>query len=256
MSRPVYIGLSSQKGGVGKSTIAELLSSILYYDKGCRLLVIDCDTTQNSFYRHRERDKQFILNSSSRVVGQLSKVLEERGEPAYPIITSEIEDAITTADSLCRQNEYDLILFDLAGRCDTSEMLRLALSLDYVLSPIEPDEQSLASSLAYVATLKAAKVQLPTSRLREVYLLWNKIDRRVRKDILVKYEQIMQDFGLPLFSSRLYYSKRYSNELVNARDISEVFRSTYLSPSPALQRGTGVSELIQEVQDKLLTSHF
>lgn len=252
MSNPLYIGFSSQKGGVGKSTIAEVLASILYYDYGYRLLVVDCDTAQNSFYRHRERDKQFILSSSSKVVQQLSKVLTERGVPAYPIVTAEIADAVAMANHLCAQNEYELVLFDLAGRCDSSEMLELALSLDYILSPIEPDEQSLASSLAYAATLKTAQKQLDSCRLREVYLLWNKIDRRVRQNIIEKYERIMSDFALPQLQSRLYFTKRYSNELVGAQELSEVFRSTYLPPTQSLQRGTGISELVQEVIEKIL----
>ena len=28
---PIFLGFSSQKGGVGKSTLAEIVSSILYY---------------------------------------------------------------------------------------------------------------------------------------------------------------------------------------------------------------------------------
>ena len=31
---PIFLGFSSQKGGVGKSTLAEIVSSILYYEKG------------------------------------------------------------------------------------------------------------------------------------------------------------------------------------------------------------------------------
>ena len=43
--RPIYLGFSSQKGGVGKSTLAEILSSMLYYEEGISLFVVDCDLT-------------------------------------------------------------------------------------------------------------------------------------------------------------------------------------------------------------------
>ena len=46
---PIYLGFASQKGGVGKSSLAETLASILYYEKGIPLLVVDCDGTQESF---------------------------------------------------------------------------------------------------------------------------------------------------------------------------------------------------------------
>ena len=54
---PIYLGFASQKGGVGKSSLAETLASILYYEKGIPLLVVDCDGTQESFYKLRERER-------------------------------------------------------------------------------------------------------------------------------------------------------------------------------------------------------
>ena len=48
-NRPLYLGFASQKGGVGKSTLAEVLASILYYEKDIPLVVVDCDGTQESF---------------------------------------------------------------------------------------------------------------------------------------------------------------------------------------------------------------
>ena len=35
--QPVFLGFASQKGGVGKSSLAEVLASILYYEKGVSL---------------------------------------------------------------------------------------------------------------------------------------------------------------------------------------------------------------------------
>ena len=58
--RPLYLGFSSQKGGVGKSTLAEILSSMLYYEEGISLFVVDCDLTQDSFFKLREREKGTI----------------------------------------------------------------------------------------------------------------------------------------------------------------------------------------------------
>ena len=55
--RPLYLGFSSQKGGVGKSTQAEILSSMLYYEEGISLFVVDCDLTQDSFFKLRERER-------------------------------------------------------------------------------------------------------------------------------------------------------------------------------------------------------
>ena len=50
-NNPIYLGFASQKGGVGKSSFAEVLASILYYEKNISLAVVDCDGTQESFYK-------------------------------------------------------------------------------------------------------------------------------------------------------------------------------------------------------------
>ena len=60
---PIYLGFASQKGGVGKSSLAEVLASILYYEKGIPLTVVDCDGTQESFYKLRERERNIIDES-------------------------------------------------------------------------------------------------------------------------------------------------------------------------------------------------
>lgn len=70
---PIYLGFASQKGGVGKSSLAEVLASILYYEKGISLAVVDCDGTQESFYKLRERDRDLIESSP-----ELGKELHER----------------------------------------------------------------------------------------------------------------------------------------------------------------------------------
>ncbi len=57
---PIFLGFSSQKGGVGKSTLAEIVSSIFYYERNIHLFVVDCDLSQDSFYKLREREKACI----------------------------------------------------------------------------------------------------------------------------------------------------------------------------------------------------
>ena len=40
---PLFVALSNQKGGVGKSTLTILLASYFHYRKGRNVLVVDCD---------------------------------------------------------------------------------------------------------------------------------------------------------------------------------------------------------------------
>ena len=53
---PLFIALSNQKGGVGKSTFTVLLASYYHYLKGKNVLVVDCDYPQHSVKTMREWD--------------------------------------------------------------------------------------------------------------------------------------------------------------------------------------------------------
>src|SRR3712207_8502679 len=76
---PIFLGFSSQKGGVGKSTLAEIISSILYYEKGLHLFAVDCDLSQDSFYKLREREKTCI-ESDPQLSLQMTQYFSSRSE--------------------------------------------------------------------------------------------------------------------------------------------------------------------------------
>ncbi|WP_234255131.1 P-loop NTPase [Porphyromonas gingivalis] len=86
--RPVHIGFGSLKGGVGKSSIAEILASYLYYREGLNLFVVDCDFSQYSFANLRERDKETVQNGRPALLSRMKKHFEAFGKPAYRIIKS------------------------------------------------------------------------------------------------------------------------------------------------------------------------
>ncbi len=51
---PLFVALSNQKGGVGKSTFTVLLASYFHYLKGYNVLVVDCDYPQHSISTMRD----------------------------------------------------------------------------------------------------------------------------------------------------------------------------------------------------------
>lgn len=53
---PLFVALSNQKGGVGKSTFTVLLASYFHYLKEKNVLVVDCDYPQHSIKAMREWD--------------------------------------------------------------------------------------------------------------------------------------------------------------------------------------------------------
>ena len=174
--RPLFLGFSSQKGGVGKSTLAEIVSSILYYEQGINLFVMDCDLSQDSFYKLREREKSIVQESE-----ELSKSMQEYfhhlGKKAYRIYKSAPKEAVRTARSKIdgiSNEKYQLVIFDFPGHAGTTELMELSLQMDYILSPIEADIQSLVSCLAYAKTITEIGVSMSDSRIKDIILFWNK----------------------------------------------------------------------------------
>ena len=58
--KPVFVAVSNQKGGVGKSTMLVALASLLNYTMDKSVAIVDCDATQRSLYNLRERDKEMV----------------------------------------------------------------------------------------------------------------------------------------------------------------------------------------------------
>ena len=57
---PLFVAVSNQKGGVGKSTMLITLASLLNYSMGKNVAIVDCDSTQRSLFNLRERDMEMV----------------------------------------------------------------------------------------------------------------------------------------------------------------------------------------------------
>ena len=175
--RPIYLGFSSQKGGVGKSTLAEILSSMLYYEEGISLFVVDCDLTQDSFFKLREREKGTI-GEDPALTAYMQTYFHQLERRSYRIIKARLEEAVARAEALAMQypeEGYQLVVFDFPGHAGTRELLELSLEMDYILSPLEPDIQSLVACLSYAKSIQDLGVSMQTARIKDIWLLWNKV---------------------------------------------------------------------------------
>ena len=182
--RPLYLGFSSQKGGVGKSTLAEILSSMLYYEEGISLFVVDCDLTQDSFFKLREREKGTI-GEDPALTAYMQTYFHQLERRSYRIIKARPQEALARAEALAMQypeEGYQLVVFDFPGHAGTRELLELSLEMDYILSPLEPDIQSMVACLSYAKSIQDLGISMQTARIKDIWLLWNKVDRRVRAE--------------------------------------------------------------------------
>lgn len=243
---PIFVAFSSQKGGVGKSTFTALAASYLHYVLGYNVLVVDCDYPQCSLQGLRKRELDMV-ESNPYYRSRAIELFESLGKQPYTIISSKPEEAIPEATKfLERSNDsYDIVFFDMAGTINNSGILITYLMLDYVLAPMLPSRMVLESTLNFLLSLKELKEVESRIRLREIYLFWNRIDGRVKRDIITSYEKVISELGLKKLNTEIPQSIRFDKEQsANIKD--GVFLSTLFPPDKNLLAGSNLDYLIEE----------
>lgn len=243
----LFIAISNQKGGVGKSAITTLVSSYLYLNKGKNIIIIDCDYPQYSIHNMREDDRKTV-NQNPELQASLVKQFEVINKKAYPIIRANPENALNEAYKIIDNavDKPDIIFFDLPGTVNNDGILNLILSMNYIFVPIIADKRVLHSSLSFVLTVKEyMKTFADKVNLIEIYMFWNKVDKREQTDLYDEFNEILMDQKIPLLRTELPDSKRYNKELSVSRHI--IFRSTLFPPDKRLLRNSNLEKLIKEI---------
>lgn len=152
---PLFVALSNQKGGVGKSTFTVLLASYFHYLKDKNVLVVDCDYPQHSIKTLREWDVKNV-EKNPRLQSLLMEQFGDTGKKAYNILTSTPENARKTACQFINRSEigYDLVLFDLPGTVNTVGVLQSIINMDHVFTPIIQERMSMQSSVSFVLAIR------------------------------------------------------------------------------------------------------
>lgn len=246
----LFVALSNQKGGVGKSAFTILLASYFHYVKKLNVAVVDCDSPQHSLSRMRERDKQTVSRSDyfkQLVITQWEQVQRK----AYPIVNATADKAREVADALVSGAEeaYDVILVDLPGTVEAQGVFRTIINMDYVITPIIADRMVMQSSLSFSTTVLdyvQGKAAIP---LKGIWFFWNRVDRRTSTEVFDVYNQIMAKLNLTVLDTVIPETCRYDKELsIIGRTY---FRSTMFPPPAKLLKGSGLEELAEEIIHKL-----
>jgi len=148
--KTLKISFSTPKGGVGKSTMTALLSSVLHYRLGFNVLVMDCDFPQHSLANMRERDLKTIMQNDYHKRAAM-KLYQSINKKAYPIISCKPEDALSKALEYVNQSaiEPDITFFDLPGTANTKGVLTTLRTMDFIFSPISADRLVMESTLSF-----------------------------------------------------------------------------------------------------------
>lgn len=246
----LFVALSNQKGGVGKSAFTILLASYFHYVENLNVAVIDCDSPQHSLVRMRDRDKKAI-DRSDHYKQQMMAQWERIQKKAYPIVGVRAEKAREAADELVRnsENHIDLVLVDLPGTVDAQGVFRTIVNMDYVITPITADKMVMQSSLSFSTTVLDYIRDRPEIPLKDILFFWNKIERRANTEVFDIYRMMMQRLKLTVLETTVPDTCRYDKEL--SVSSKSYFRCTLLPPPAKLLKGSGFVELANELKEKL-----
>lgn len=239
--KPVFVAVSNQKGGVGKSTMLVALASLLNYTMDKSVAIVDCDATQRSLYNLRERDKEMVEKNKRYMT-----LLEEqrlRGCKIYPIKRVRPEEARATAGEFAETGEYDIIFIDLPGSMDVPGVLQTIFNVDYVLTPIAADNFVMDSSFSFASSVLRFLAEKKDIPLKDIFMFWIKVKRRSNLKVLKNYSELMEKGGIE--SIEIKYSGTLSIREGAFNDITNLFPLFLVATSTRTAQGkrtTGVSQ--------------
>jgi cellulose biosynthesis protein BcsQ len=239
------ISFSTQKGGVGKSTMTTLVASVLHYRLGYNVAVLDCDFPQYSMMGMRERDKKTIMENGYHKKAAM-KQFHAINKKAYPIFKSKAETALERASEYVSQSviKPDVIFFDLPGTANTKGVLTTLKSMDYIFSPMTADRVVVESTLSFTKAFLGLPEIDNSNTKQEVWLFWNQVDGREKTGLYDAYESVIGDLKLPIMQTRIMDSKRFRKETEATE--SYVFRSSLLPAEIQLLKATRMDLFIEE----------
>ena len=245
MKEAKFVAFSTQKGGAGKTTLTVLMASYLHYVKGLNVAVVDCDFPQFSASDMRNRDMENI-KENKMLANQCSELYKRIGKRSYPIIESRPETAIETAGEMMKQQDIDIIFFDLPGTMNNKGTMRTIAHMDYVFCPITADRVVMQSSLTFAKVINDKLVTTGKTNIKGMYLVWNMVDAREKTRLYEVYDRIISELGLSALETEIPDSKRFRRE-GDTEDKRPLFRSTMFPPDRSLIKGSCIKELADEM---------
>lgn len=249
MKKPLYVTFSSQKGGIGKSTLTVIVASYLHFVKGYNVAVIDCDYPQHTIANMRKRDID-TFNKDDYYKMKAFLLAQEIGKKSYDVVSATPQTGIELAEKLFQLNpNIDIIFFDMAGTVNNISIIQLLTSMDYIFTPISADRNAMESSLTFASTINDKLISTNRSKIKGIYLLWNFVDGREKTNLYEIYENIIAELGLPILKTSIPDSKRFRKGL--EADHKAIFKSTLFPTDKAYMRGSNLRELVDEIEELL-----
>ncbi len=211
--------MANQKGGVGKTTITVMLSTLLRYENGKKILILDADF-QRSIAQKRKKEIRQIMASEEQLIlfsrnlginydelkGQSAKDMEDT-------LTKAIDKKIYTVIECDPKNvmdyikawygKVDYIFIDVPGNIRQEGIVNLLQRTELIMIPMVASELDIDSTAHFIKILgKIKKVREENGLSMSILGVLNKKTNKKKNQFLVeamsKNRGIMLDAMIPL----------------------------------------------------------
>jgi chromosome partitioning protein len=171
--------IGNQKGGVGKTTHAILLSNYLALQKQKDLIILDLDF-QGSIKTRWDQDLELFDN-----------------EPLYEVMQLDLQEINPIFDNLNNADCY--VIFDLPGKIDDNNLVAVYQNADIVICPFSYDKLTFESTLVFTQVIRHINIDVP------IVFLPNRLKMSVNYTIRQKVDNILLKYGViaPAISDRV-----------------------------------------------------
>ncbi|MFI3323009.1 MAG: ParA family protein [Rikenellaceae bacterium] len=241
-----YIAFATEYGVVGKDVFTILSASLLHYNMGYNVVVVDCDYPKYQIFQMRNKDIE-LVETDKEYASKYNSQQEKLQKHPYTVLCSPAESAIDVVDSYLDscQEHIDFVIFNLPNIVRSVNVLKCIACLDYLFIPIVSDRSILDNSLSFAVTIKQMFADNPKYTLKDILLFWNMVDEKERTDLYDLYNNSMPKLGLHILQNRLPNIKRFKKEL--RQGVRVVFCSTIFPPNTRMLRSSRFDLLLEEI---------
>lgn len=226
------IALANQKGGVGKSTIATMLASYMYFVHDHSVVLIDGDSPQHTTKKLRDRELARFKEDED-----LMRAFAKSGrDQIYPITAAKMghvferpaPDQLSVFEKASHPKiAADTVIIDTPGSVAIEGLGTILKSVDRVIIPLEPEEMSMVSAAEFLTALRSIS-SIQQGAVKPV-AFWNKVLLRSHQDFMTAQGEVLRAAGVHVLNNYIPYSVKVKRTEVRSTIFPVNFRSIDLS---------------------------
>ncbi len=206
--------IGNQKGGVGKTTHAILLSNYLSLEKQKELLILDMDF-QGSIKTKWNQDLEIFDN-----------------DPLYEVLQLDLETFSSIFEKLNSTTGY--VIIDLPGKIDDNNLVLVFEQADIILCPFSYDKLTFESTIIFAQIIRHINMNAP------IIFLPNRLKATANYSLKEQVNEALSNFGhiAPEIPDRISLQRLdcftiSENALGAIKEAYEFIYNTYLSNQPS-----------------------